>query len=306
MNSAMTDYSLCGWRVRSDIALPELLSWTGDDREPDLRFVIGTVPAALDDPVFKTPIVQVDAAKRIRLEIDGVAVYLVEGGSRVTIAPQVAPGSPDLRLFLLGAAFGQICHQRGVMPIHATAVEVDGRAVLLAGASGAGKSTLAAAFLRRGHRILSDDVAPLDAGGWVLPSLQRIRLWRDSANQADWPVEELETCRTELQKYSRPLPDAGADKPLRPSALFHLSRPDKGEPETTIERLRGGQAVMSMRQQIYRWRSLVGLVTHARALARVGTAAQLIPRHFILKRPVRYDELDATVDAIIRAVRDVA
>jgi hypothetical protein len=42
--------------------------------------------------------------------------------------------------------------------VHSSAVVLDGRAFLLAGASGAGKSTLAAMALQAGHAVMSDDL----------------------------------------------------------------------------------------------------------------------------------------------------
>jgi serine kinase of HPr protein (carbohydrate metabolism regulator) len=45
--------------------------------------------------------------------------------------------------------------------MHAAGVVVDGRAVLLMGSAGAGKSSLAAALLRAGGRLLSDDAVAL-------------------------------------------------------------------------------------------------------------------------------------------------
>lgn len=48
--------------------------------------------------------------------------------------------------------------------LHAAALEVGGRGLLICGRSGAGKSTLAAALVRRGASYLSDELAPLGAG----------------------------------------------------------------------------------------------------------------------------------------------
>jgi hypothetical protein len=50
---------------------------------------------------------------------------------------------------------------RGLEVMHASGVVVDGRAVLLTGAAGAGKSSLAAALVRGGGRLLSDDAVAL-------------------------------------------------------------------------------------------------------------------------------------------------
>jgi hypothetical protein len=305
MNSATHDYTLCGWRLRSALELPELAPWTGDDRDPELVFELGEVPAEID-ATFQTPVVQANAAGTIRFAIDGVADYLVEDGDRIVIAPHLPADSPDIRLFLLGTGLGFLCHQRGLLPIHAAAIDVDGRAVMIAGASGAGKSTLAAAFMRRGFRILSDDVAPLTidrAEPVILPSLKRIRLWHDSAQQAAWPVDMLEPCREDLAKFSHPLEAAHADAPLRPAALIHLAAGVAGDDAITLKRLRGAPAVEAMRQQTYRWRTLTGLLGRMGALQRVGAAAPLIPLHFELTRPVRYKRLDDTIDAIVQAVR---
>lgn len=307
MNSTVQDHVLCGWRLHSEIDLPELPPWRGDERAPEIEFVLGEVPANFEAPVLKTPIAQVDAAGRIRFGIEGVCDYLVENGNRITMAPVLRPEAPDIRLFLLGAGLGLLCHQRGIVPLHAAAVEVDGKAVLLAGPSGVGKSTLAAAFLDRGHRVLSDDVAPLDWSGpepLILPSLQRIRLWRDSAECAGWSIDTLEPCRDDLQKFSKPLDAAHADVPLQPSALIHVFRRDERNSGIRFDRLRGVEAVQAMRQQIYRWRSLVGLIGRGDALRRVSQAAPLIPLHFSLRRPMRFRHLEETVDAVVNAVRE--
>ncbi len=59
---------------------------------------------------------------------------------------------------LLKAALRRI---RSHLLLHAGALERRGRGVLLAGGSGAGKSTLAVELVRRGFRLLSDDVAAI-------------------------------------------------------------------------------------------------------------------------------------------------
>lgn len=50
---------------------------------------------------------------------------------------------------------------RGLAPLHASAVELGGRAVVIAGPPGAGKSTLCAALVRKGGRLVSDDLSAL-------------------------------------------------------------------------------------------------------------------------------------------------
>lgn len=52
--------------------------------------------------------------------------------------------------------------QRGFLLLHASAVERDGRAVLMTGISGAGKSTLAALLMGRGWRMMGDEFVLID------------------------------------------------------------------------------------------------------------------------------------------------
>ncbi len=49
--------------------------------------------------------------------------------------------------------------------LHATAVAVDGRGVLITGASGAGKSTLALGMIGQGAQLVSDDQTRLERSG---------------------------------------------------------------------------------------------------------------------------------------------
>ena len=60
-----------------------------------------------------------------------------------------------------------LLQQRGVMTLHASAIETQAGAVLFAGPSGIGKSSLAAALVERGNTMLADDVTGvvLDAAG---------------------------------------------------------------------------------------------------------------------------------------------
>jgi HprK-related kinase A len=65
--------------------------------------------------------------------------------------------------------------------LHAAGVERDGLAAIFPGDAGSGKSTLCAALVHRGWRLLSDEVAPLDAAdGRIVPVPRPISLKEES------------------------------------------------------------------------------------------------------------------------------
>ena len=301
------DYSLCGWKTSSAIELPELTPWQGGGEESaDLVIAKGLVPDRLDDIAFETPALQLGAEGRARFAIDDVGVFLVEAGCRITVMPMPNADPRAVRLFLLGTPFGILCHQRGLTPFHAAGVEIDGEAVLLAGASGIGKSTLSYAFLKRGFRLLSDDVTPvrvIDGGVEALPAIRRVRLWQDSADAAGMDVTRLERCRDGLDKYCATAFDGFASEPVPVRALITLHRiPPHGE-EIGFHQLRGGDAVEAAGRQIYRARSFSATHGKIGALARVTRVTAAIPQHFAMFRPLRFEDLNRHVDIIVEAVR---
>lgn len=87
---------------------------------------------------------------------------------------------------------------RGMVPLHACAVAVDGKAVLIAGPSGAGKSTLTAGLILAGSPFLADDLTAVsvraDGRKRIAPGRPTMRLHPHTAAQLDTvicqPVED--------------------------------------------------------------------------------------------------------------------
>lgn len=91
----------------------------------------------------------------------------------------------DTATYLLGPVLGLVLRLRGITCLHASAVAVGKKAIVLVGASGAGKSTTAAAFAKLGYPVLSDDIVALTVREntfSVQPAYPRLRLWSESVN----------------------------------------------------------------------------------------------------------------------------
>src|ERR1700753_1582200 len=90
------------------------------------------------------------------LRVPGIARFLLTAGRSIAyeLDPAAEPG--DVAVFLVGAALRIVLQPRGLVVLHASGVELNGRAALFLGASGAGKSTLAAALAKRGYPLVTD------------------------------------------------------------------------------------------------------------------------------------------------------
>lgn len=174
----MPNYACADFILRSEIPLPELIEVGAEAGRDVVEIRRGAVapagPASLERDG--------DIAL---LAVPGVARFRIDGGRAMTVDLDESCSERNLRLFLLGSALGVLIHQRGLFPLHANAVVIDGVAVAFTGHSGAGKSTLAAWFSAAGHTVLTDDVCiiGLDSAGRpiVYPGLPRVKLWADAA-----------------------------------------------------------------------------------------------------------------------------
>src|SRR5947209_10775157 len=109
-----SDYLLFGLRVRSEIVLPELMPAKGDG-VADVIVRRGHVAASGNDGEIRAE------GGLLILNVPNVARYCIEGGERIVVDAAADVPERNLRLFLLGSAFGGLLHQRGLLPLHANA-----------------------------------------------------------------------------------------------------------------------------------------------------------------------------------------
>jgi hypothetical protein len=185
--------------------------------------------------------------------------------------------------------------QRGDLPLHAAAVDVDGSALVLAAPGRFGKTTLAGAFLREGHRVLSEDVSccTLDPGPAVFPGPALLRIRRDMYQQLEFPDTEVvgedpERIYLTVQGSAR---GDGSPVPIRGVVFLRRSEDES----TALERLPRESAVPDL------WALSLNLPTdesRAQCFRGVTSLAAEVPV-WNLHRRLKVERLAETVDRII-------
>jgi hypothetical protein len=266
---ALKGYSAYGLRIHSELECPELRSRSVEMGNPDVT-VHMLAPSTEDLESLGTSGYEVQPGV-FRMFVPGVAQYRVEGGSRILITPFPNAPAEELRLFLLGSVMGALLYQRGLFPLHGSAVETPWGAMIFVGVQGAGKSTLAAEFHRNGYRLLSDDVCAVEAtqaGLRILPALVQFRLCADAYERLGAP----EGARFSVDKFVVPMGDGYCPHPVPLKAIHILNEHESNTPAFAV--LHGFDRVQCLLENLYRPHFLKGQHTQSDLMRMAGLIAK--------------------------------
>ncbi len=186
------------------------------------------------------------------------AFFFVDGGAERLWGTCLPPLTmDDLAVYLRGPVMGFVLRRRGVMALHASAVAVEGRAVVLCGPSESGKSTTAAALALRGVPVLSDDITALSdgvAGFQVEPGYPRICLWPDAVRDLLGQPDALPRLTPSWEKCFLPLDgnNASFEAHKRPLGAVYMLAPRAAEANAPrIEEVGLREALLELVQNTY-------------------------------------------------------
>ena len=163
----------------------------------------------------------------------------------------------DACTYLVGPVFAFALRLRGATCLHASAIEVDGRAIALVGAPGAGKSTTAAAFAIAGFPVLSDDIVVLSESEgrlMVLPGYPRVNVWPDSARALMGSEDALPHITPTWGKKFLALGQNGlrfASRALPLGAVYLLAERQGQLAAPTVEAISGSEAMVTLAANTY-------------------------------------------------------
>jgi len=241
------------------------------DNPPNLRVFLGcrppdnaNSPAEPESLVFASSILTESGLPVLKIFASdgGTLTHLVyademefwldeEGGNIWSVWPETLTVE-DAATYLLGPVLGLLLRRKGFTCLHASAVALQGKAILFSGAAGAGKSTTAAAMAKRGHAVLADDiVATVERDGvfFAVPAFPYISLWPESVEMLYGPEVDLPRFSASFPKQRLPL--GYVDCPFQESALpvgaiFILDERTSNPMAPYVERLSAQEGLMAL------------------------------------------------------------
>jgi len=246
-------YKAFGIIIESDFDIPEFVEAAGN---PEVRISLGKAPVTLSRITRKGVKFQA-THNEFLLDVDEVARFYVKEGSSILVDLNKPAVDKEVRLFLLGSALGALFLQRGLLPIHGSAVKFGNSASVFTGLSGAGKSSIATYFVTKGYSFLADDISVIDNSLHVIPGFPNLKIWKDIAQKLEIESENLEEIRKSIKKYHFPVKDSFFNEALPVKNIFIIS--SKNSPGYEYEELKGLAKFNAVKNNTYRYRFVGGL-----------------------------------------------
>jgi hypothetical protein len=230
---------------------------------------------------------------RYEVWIDGMGGFRVDPDRpRITVPPTSEAVRREERTW--GVPTALCFSRRGDLPLHAAAVEIEGRALVLCGPGRFGKTTLATAFLRTGHRVLSEDLVCVrqQADPAVLPGPAMLRVRPDVAERLG-PIEGTRTVLRDDERVHLAM-EAGLRGTADPVPLAGIVLLKRGLPEITLYRVEPERFLPELFAVSF---NLPSDAERARSFGGVVDLAGSVPL-WLLDRPLEFATLDEVVDRV--------
>ena len=263
--------------VSCDLDLGESIRPYLSDKGADIHIFKGDVPQSLSQDRIKLPYQIKD--DNVLLEIPNGMRILVKSGKEIIYTYPETVSQKDVSLFILGSAWGALCYQRGLIPLHASAVTKGVNIHAFSGHSGAGKSTLSAALSHKGWDFFSDDIIIYDPQNdsdqaMCYRGQKDLKLWQDAIDKTQLEkTHKVRDIKGHNKFYAKPASSSNlTHAPLE--NLFILSAlKGKSETDNIIKPLSGALAINAIVKSIYRPRyaeAIMGRKAIFEALARLS------------------------------------
>lgn len=325
-NPVKKSYRAYGLDIVADFPVPGLGCARQPAHEPDVTLQIGEQPSWVagalrlpskcyhhtpaepetDDPAFLVN--AFGEFEFFELVYGDGTRFVVDGAGTMVWGTWTPPlVLEDLMTYLLGPIMGFVLRRRGVVPFHASAVNVEGHAAVFSGAPMAGKSTTAAALALRGIPVLCEDIAALheDPDGFsVEPGYPRVCVWPDAVEKLLGHAEALPRLTPNWEKRFLALDGVRGSfetdrRPLGVVYLFADRSQHSDAPR--VERISPQRALLELVQNTYmNW-----LVDRSQRAADFDALSRLVAR-VPVRRIVPHEDpsrLGALCDVLLDDVR---
>lgn len=299
------EYTAFGLCIQSEIKLNELIKIT--DKTSDAQVTIAyknltdnwkDIETGGRDFYFQN--------NRCLFLIPNVGIFAVLNGTKIFVSPFKDTEEDQIRLYVLGTCMGAILFQRKILPLHGSAIAIDGKAYAIVGDSGAGKSTTASALLQRGFQLISDDVIPVTISEnnvpMVTPAYPQQKLWKESLHEFGMDMEGFKPIVQRENKFAVPVLSQFVHDRLPLAGIFELRKTREEKVVLSpIEKLQRFQTVYNHTYRNFFMEGTDLMSWHFQMSVNIINNVQL----YEIKRPVSSFTANEVTEKILSTIKEV-
>ncbi|NMO95699.1 aldolase [Paenibacillus lemnae] len=235
-------YQAFGYSIHSEIPLPELQKiHPSEPADADIHILYADLSerwTAHSCPAQKW----VSTDQLVMFQVPELAIFASENGNRILISPDTYADEDKLRLYILGSCMGALLFQRKILPLHGSAIAINGKAFAFVGHSGHGKSTLASALMQLGYSLITDDVIAVSLDDadkpFVTPAYPQQKLWQESLDNFGMDSSQYRPLFERETKFAVPVQAHFEQETLPLAGIFELVKSDCSEVQLrTVDKL---------------------------------------------------------------------
>jgi hypothetical protein len=223
----MYKYNAYGLKIHSEIVLPELIY--KESSTPDIVIKLGDVDlyreVALNEGLYYRE------TKNAKYRFwEDIGKFKISNGNKILIDPASSVDKKLLRKFILGTVFANLLNQRGLLVLHASAVNINNSVVAFLGAKNQVKSTIAMKFYEKGYPVVSDDYIPIQFDNnnpFVYTGFPQLKLSLKSLADSSFNFKNNLKYTSDLEKYYFPTKNYFKQHKLPLKHIYILERGEK-------------------------------------------------------------------------------
>ena len=266
-------YKAFGISIESEVLIPQFINSNHQQAEVSITF--GKVRQHLA-PLDKVARAIQISEREIGFYWKQSGWFLVRNGNEIIIEAETETDEKLLIIPLVGIVLATLLHQRRMLVLHASTVNINGRGATFLGQKGKGKSTTAALLYKRGHAVISDDITAIefteDKLPVVTPGFPDFKLLPDTISALGDDPNAFAECYDGAEKRYRSLSDNFLQNKIPLKSVFFLAEGDN----LRLDILKPQEAVTVLIANTYLARYGDKLFTNSQVMANLAQCSNVV------------------------------
>ncbi|WP_029231522.1 HPr kinase/phosphorylase [Butyrivibrio sp. VCB2006] len=215
-------YKIYGLTLASDYEFPQFVSIEKNDKEPDIIIEHGDISEEIKLAADKGQIC--DYGKK-ELWFNNQTGYFWIRENKISFLEKEDVSVDDAAQFLPGMCLAILLWFHENIMLHGACIRIDDKTIVIAGNSGSGKSTLMTELIKKGAKLIADDVTCIrqsDGRYLSYPAFPAQKLCLDQIENNNISTDGLRQVRYDLNKYEIPRNEEFFDEPSEVNTLFRV------------------------------------------------------------------------------------